>query len=368
MAYIRGGSLKQRLDREGFLSTIEILRIGSQVAAGLAAAHEQGLIHRDIKPENILLEDGIERVTLTDFGLARAVDDTSVTREGTIAGTPQYMSPEQARGEPVDQRSDLFSLGSVLYTLCTGRPPFRAESSYGVMRKISDEFATPIRELNADIPEWLVQIVDKLMAKVKAERFDSAAEVRELLEACLSHYNSQPSSSYRRSYHQNKHSGPSPYMLPLGVLAIISLLTALTAGVLFQTAPAKPLRQTDESKAEVLGHGYSRQGDFIYFNQQRIDQAGEEDFDRFAKSAHLKLKQCADVDAVSFKALSEEYTKDKQKVYYKWISSNRFWVVELPLADAKSFEVINSNLAKDASMCGGTVKFYQELIRRPQSW
>ena len=87
MAYIRGGSLQKRLDKEGPLSTVEILRIGSQVAAGLAAAHEQGLIHRDIKPENILLEEGVERVTLTDFGLARAVDDTSVTREGTIAGT-----------------------------------------------------------------------------------------------------------------------------------------------------------------------------------------------------------------------------------------------------------------------------------------
>ena len=155
MAYIRGGSLQKRLEREGPLPTVEILRIGSQIAAGLAAAHEQGLVHRDIKPENILLEEGVERVTLTDFGLARAVDDASVTREGTIAGTPQYMSPEQARGESVDQKSDLFSLGSVLYALCTGRPPFRADSSYGVMRRISDSAPTPIRELNPDIPDWL---------------------------------------------------------------------------------------------------------------------------------------------------------------------------------------------------------------------
>ena len=130
MAYIRGGSLQKRLQCEGPLTTVEILRIGSQVAAGLAAAHEQGLVHRDIKPENILLEDGVERVTLTDFGLARAVDDASVTREGTIAGTPQYMSPEQARANRSTRQSDLFSLGSVLYALCTGRPPFRAETSY----------------------------------------------------------------------------------------------------------------------------------------------------------------------------------------------------------------------------------------------
>ena len=187
MAYIRGGSLQKRLQREGPLSTVEILRIGSQVAAGLSAAHEQGLVHRDIKPENILLEDGVERVTLTDFGLARAVDDASVTREGTIAGTPQYMSPEQARGESVDQASDLFSLGSVLYALCTGRPPFRAETSYGVMRRIIDESAVPIREMTPEIPEWLAQIVEKLMAKDKADRFASASEVHKLLESCLNH-------------------------------------------------------------------------------------------------------------------------------------------------------------------------------------
>ena len=187
MAYIRGGSLQKRLQSVGPLTTVEILRIGSQVAAGLTAAHEQGLVHRDIKPENILLEDGVERVTLTDFGLARAVDDSSVTREGMIAGTPQYMSPEQARGESVDQTSDLFSLGSVLYALCTGRPPFRADTSYGVMRRIIDETAVPVRELNPEIPEWLAQIVEKLMAKDKADRFNSAKEVHALLASCLSH-------------------------------------------------------------------------------------------------------------------------------------------------------------------------------------
>ena len=187
MAYIRGGSLQKRLDREGALATVEILRIGSQVAAGLAAAHDQGLVHRDIKPENILLEEGVERVTLTDFGLARTVDDASVTQQGTIAGTPQYMSPEQARGESVDQASDLFSLGSVLYTLCTGRAPFRAESSHGVMRKIIDDEPVPIRELNPETPAWLCDIIARLMAKNKADRFTSAKDVHGLLEACLSH-------------------------------------------------------------------------------------------------------------------------------------------------------------------------------------
>ena len=187
MEFVDGPSLQARLDAEGFLQLNQILRIGVQVASGLAAAHAQGLVHRDIKPGNILLEKGMERVKLTDFGLARAADDVSMTREGTVVGTPQYMSPEQARGESVDQSSDLFSLGSVLYTLATGRPPFRAESSYGVMRKIIDDSPTAIRDLNPEIPDWLCAIVERLMAKKKEDRFQTIAEVRELLEACLSH-------------------------------------------------------------------------------------------------------------------------------------------------------------------------------------
>ena len=105
MPLVAGESLAQRLDGPGPLELTEILRIGMQAAAGLAAAHEQGLVHRDVKPANILLEKGVERVVLTDFGLARAADDVALTRWGVIAGTPQYMSPEQARGEPLDGRS-----------------------------------------------------------------------------------------------------------------------------------------------------------------------------------------------------------------------------------------------------------------------
>jgi len=117
MKYIGGESLQCRIDREGALELCEILRIGNQVASGLAAAQQQGLVHRDIKPSNILMEQGVERALITDFGLARASDDASLTQTGFHPGTPQYMSPEQSSGEPVDARSDLFSLGSVLYTM-----------------------------------------------------------------------------------------------------------------------------------------------------------------------------------------------------------------------------------------------------------
>jgi serine/threonine protein kinase len=187
MPYFRGVSLQKRLDEWGPLATCEALRIAMQTAAGLAAAHAQGLVHRDIKPANILLSETVERVKITDFGLARAADDASLTHSGVIAGTPQYMSPEQARGEPVDARSDLFSFGSVMYAMCTGHPPFRAETSYGVLKRITDTEPRPIRELAPETPEWLCRIIAKLHAKPLADRFQSAAEVAGVLEQCLAH-------------------------------------------------------------------------------------------------------------------------------------------------------------------------------------
>lgn len=187
MKYIAGGSLQQRLDRDGPLEVCEVLRIGMQTAKGLAAAHAQGLIHRDVKPSNILLDEGVDRALLTDFGLARATDDASLTRSGFHPGTPHYMSPEQVRGEAIDGRSDLFGLGCVLYALCTGHPPFRSETSYAVLRRITDDTPRPIRETNTAVPEWLEQIVMKLLAKSPDDRFDSAEQVAELLEDCLAH-------------------------------------------------------------------------------------------------------------------------------------------------------------------------------------
>ena len=187
MPFVAGQSLQQRLDAEGLLEIRDVLRIGMQAAQGLAAAHAQGLVHRDVKPANILLENGVQRVLLTDFGLARAIDDVSLTCSGTIAGTPQYMSPEQSRGEPVDHRTDLFSLGSVLYTLCAGRPPFRADTTMGVLRRICDDPPRALREVNQDVPVWLEAIINKLLAKAREARFQSAEEVARLLERCLAH-------------------------------------------------------------------------------------------------------------------------------------------------------------------------------------
>src|SRR5262249_18044091 len=130
---------------------------------------------------------GIQRVRLTDFGLARAADDASLTQSGVVAGTPMFMSPEQARGEALDARSDLFSLGSVLYLMCAGRPPFRAETTVRVLKRVCDDTPRPIREVNPDIPDWLCAIVAKLHAKDPARRFQSAVEVADQLGQHLAH-------------------------------------------------------------------------------------------------------------------------------------------------------------------------------------
>lgn len=194
MQYVAGESLQRRLDRDGPLDVGETLRIAYQTAAGLAAAHAQGLVHRDVKPSNILLEQGVSRALLTDFGLARAGDDASLTRSGYLPGTPHYMSPEQARGDSVDARSDLFSLGTVIYTMCTGHPPFRAETGYGVLRRITDTEPRPMRESNSDVPEWLDGLVAKLLSKRPEDRFGSAEQAALVLEQCLAHVQ-QPSSA-----------------------------------------------------------------------------------------------------------------------------------------------------------------------------
>jgi len=182
MEYVPGMTLQQWLDQHGPLNVTDVLRIGQQIATGLAAAHAQGLIHRDIKPANILLENGLEqRVKISDFGLARAADDATLTQSGLIAGTPMYMAPEQARGEPLDPRADLFSLGSVLYVMTSGRPPFRAPSTLAVLKRVCEDTPRSIGEIMPGTPQWLCDIIARLHAKEPDERFQTAKDVADVL-------------------------------------------------------------------------------------------------------------------------------------------------------------------------------------------
>jgi serine/threonine protein kinase len=264
MELVDGQSLAQKIDGEGHLELKEILRIGMQIAEGLSAAHKQGLIHRDIKPSNILLENGVERVKITDFGLARAVDDIGITRTGEIAGTPQYMSPEQAQSEPVDQRSDLFSLGSVLYAMCTGRSPFRADNAMATLRRVCDDSPRPIREINPDIPAWLTEIIDKLLAKNPADRFQSGQEVAELLSQHLADIQ-HPNSSPRRAVgvsplmHEqrlnSKNQGANTPRSPWGRLKTVALILVLLFTVVSLTEATGVTKFTATVIRIVTGEG-----------------------------------------------------------------------------------------------------------------
>lgn len=190
MQLISGESLEQRLLREKRLPLKEIIRIAVQAAHGLAAAHSQGLIHRDIKPGNILLEPPQDKVKLTDFGLARVADDVKLTRTGFVSGTPLYMAPEQAMGESADPRSDLFSFGAILYEMCAGQPPFQGNSALAILKQIAEQKHRPVRELNADTPEWMAEIIDDLLAKKPEDRYQTAADLAEVLDFHWAHIQS----------------------------------------------------------------------------------------------------------------------------------------------------------------------------------
>ncbi|MEM7561368.1 MAG: serine/threonine-protein kinase, partial [Planctomycetota bacterium] len=185
MQYVPGESLQRRVDYHGPLPVLDSMRIGLQVAAGLSAAHAQGLVHRDVKPANILLEESVERVLLSDFGLARAVDDASLTKTGIVAGTPFYMSPEQAFGQGIDHRSDLFSLGSVLYFILAGRPPFRASGAMAVLHRICQTPHRPIQDINPEVPGELADLIDRCLEKDPQKRFQSADQLHSRLTELL---------------------------------------------------------------------------------------------------------------------------------------------------------------------------------------
>lgn len=187
MEYLEGEPLDSRLRRCEKMPLDELLQIGREVAQGLAAAHAKGLVHRDIKPANIWLEkigNPQFRVKILDFGLARGgVEEVQITQSGAILGTPAYMAPEQARGETADSRSDLFSLGCVLYRLCTGKTPFEGPTIMSVLTALATQDPAPVAQLNRDIPEVLAGLVMRLLAKRPEDRPASAQAVLDELRA-----------------------------------------------------------------------------------------------------------------------------------------------------------------------------------------
>ncbi|QEL14708.1 serine/threonine-protein kinase [Limnoglobus roseus] len=187
MEYIPGETLQNLVDRLGRLPVKDVLTIGGQIARGLAAAHEKSLIHRDIKPCNILVEQigGVYQAKIADFGLALASTDARLTQSGMVAGTPMYMSPEQARGDKLDPRSDLFSLGCVLYTALTGHPAFGEGNPMVILEAIIRSHPKPIRDFAPEAPQWVSGIIGKLLAKKREDRYQSAKDVGKIFADVL---------------------------------------------------------------------------------------------------------------------------------------------------------------------------------------
>jgi serine/threonine protein kinase len=183
MELLEGETIGDFIRRTGPCGTAEVLRLGRETAQGLAAVHRHGLIHRDIKPTNIWLEAAGGRVKILDFGLARFVhEDARLTQSGAVLGTPSFMSPEQARCVALDARSDLFSLGCVMYCLCIGKPPFEADSVMGVLTALAVDHPRPVHELNPALPRELGELIIDLLAKDPAHRPATAEAVVERLQ------------------------------------------------------------------------------------------------------------------------------------------------------------------------------------------
>jgi serine/threonine protein kinase len=260
MPFLKGEPLDRRIQREPLLPIAEVLRIGREVATGLAIAHAAGLVHRDIKPGNIWLESSGDsggrpsfttaegsltvRVKILDFGLARAArQGPGLTREGAIIGTPAFMAPEQARGEAVDARCDLFSLGVVLYRLCTGKQPFEGDDAVSTLLAVVTEHPPSPHKLNPGVPQGLSALVMQLMQKDPAQRPASAEEVAAALRE-LEHRPQAPVVT-TTPLQESRLPGNAPTRAParkaggaiLLLLAAMVLAAIVAAGIYFMPAP-----------------------------------------------------------------------------------------------------------------------------------
>jgi len=250
MELIEGSSLDEQL-RGGRLNPAYAVDCTCQVLAALSYAHRQGVIHRDIKPGNILITPG-GVVKLTDFGIASKAGDPRLTAPGMALGSLYYMSPEQLKAEPLDARSDLYSLGATLYECVTGRHPFQGDSFYAILRGHLDERPLPPLQLSPDIPDGLSQVIEKSLEKSPERRFQTAEEFRDALEDVRSR-SVQPAGGHRLVT-------PAPvpvYAAPAPAVPLASF-SAETAPAFSPPAPAecqsasRPVKSLGEPELERL--------------------------------------------------------------------------------------------------------------------
>ncbi|MBP9654618.1 MAG: serine/threonine protein kinase, partial [Rhodocyclaceae bacterium] len=184
MEFLKGKDLVPYTKPGNLMPVAKVMDIVARVADALSYAHQNNVVHRDIKPANIMYEPDSDAVKVTDFGIAR-ITDSSKTKTGMVLGTPSYMSPEQLAGKKIDGRSDLFSLGVMLFQMASGKLPFEGDSMAQLMFKIANEAHPHIREFNPQVPECLAAIIDKALTKDDAQRYQTGAEMAADLRACM---------------------------------------------------------------------------------------------------------------------------------------------------------------------------------------
>lgn len=247
MEYVAGGSLADRILRKGQLSSAEVVRLGVAVASGLAAAHAKGIVHRDVKPGNVLWDAERRRYKLSDFGLAKVLDDASLTRAGTVAGTPEFMSPEQAEGTEVDARSDLFSLGAVLYAACAGESPFHCDSMMGAMNRVRTSSPADLRRVRPDCPAELARVIHRLLAKNPKQRYQSAAEVVAELRRIAGRVESTPAERQRASGTDHVARGATLRRAAVALFVLVAAGAGLAWYASRDVNPLPPLAKTSET-------------------------------------------------------------------------------------------------------------------------
>jgi serine/threonine-protein kinase len=229
MPFIEGETLGQRVRMRGPMPPSEAARILREVSWALAYAHAQGVIHRDVKPDNILLEHGSHRALIADFGIARVTRSEGMTVSGAVVGTPEFMSPEQASGEVVDGRSDIYALGIVAFFALSGRLPFEGSSVGAVLAQQITQPAPPIADVTAGLPGQIARVVDRCLAKDPAHRFPKAEDLADALAAAADARRNLPVSA--RIFTKRTAEATS-IALGLGVFGSLYAILAVTSGVM----------------------------------------------------------------------------------------------------------------------------------------
>ncbi len=247
MELLSGISLAEELDTSKTIPVRDTVVMGIQLARALDYSHSKGIVHRDIKPANIMRLTGSRTIKVTDFGIAHmddSAEESLRTRAGDVLGTPQYMSPEQTRGDKLDGRSDLFSAGIVLYQMIVGVRPFRGDSLVAVATKIANEPATPIERSRIEVPNSLRRVIDRCLAKSPAQRFQSGAELAAALGKVLSEIDEE-------ALERNR-----PRIIPLRVkwAAMMALIVAAVMGV---SATLITQRQVAALMSQAIDYGAS---------------------------------------------------------------------------------------------------------------